>query len=228
MTTPTEDPLKSEYVNLEAADGHRLQAWVARPGGRPRAGLLVLQEIFGVNRHIRSVADGFAAEGYLAVAPAMFDRVEAGIELGYDDFERARETMAKLDREACVADMRAAADFAREAGHVGIVGYCWGGAMADLAACHGLVDAAVSYYGRMTVEWLDLQPQCPVLYHFGAKDPLIPPETVEQITGARSGKAHVWPDAGHGFNCDERADYDAETADEARRLTLEFLAEHLG
>jgi len=221
--------MASDTVSLTASDGHQLQAYVAHPEGEPKAGLLILQEIFGVNEHIRSVADSYAAEGYLAVAPCMFDRVEPGIELDYTDFNAARETMGKLDREQCVADMAAAAEYARSAGKVGIVGYCWGGAMADLAACHGLVDAAVSYYGRMTVEWCkELTPQCPVLYHYGERDQLIPLEVIEQIASKRPGhEVRVWGGADHGFSCDARDSYHKASAQQARALTLGHFAKHL-
>ncbi len=222
--------MSSETVSLTASDGHTLSAYVAHPAGTPKAGLLVLQEIFGVNDHIRSVTDGFAADGYLAIAPAMFDRIEPGIALGYSDFGKAREVMGKLQRDDCVTDMAAAADYARAAGcaKVGIVGYCWGGAMADLAACHGIVNAAVSYYGRMTVEWLDLQPQCPVLYHFGETDPLIPSQTIEDIAAKRPGQQfRTWGGAGHGFNCDSRPEYHKASALAARELTLGHFAAHL-
>jgi len=219
--------MNTETVTLTASDGHALSAYVAHPQGKPKAGLIVLQEIFGVNEHIRSIADGFAADGFLVVAPAMFDRVKPGIELGYDNFDAARETLSQLERENCVKDMAAAADYAQSAGKVGIVGYCWGGAMADLAACHDLVDAAVSYYGRMTVEWLDLQPQCPVLYHYGETDGLIPWQTIEQIARKRDGEVRVWGGAGHGFNCDVRPEYHKAAAKQARELTLKHLATNL-
>lgn len=216
-----------ENITLTADDGHRLQAYVARPDGEPKAGLVILQEIFGVTSHIQSVADGFAAEGYLAIAPAMFDRIQPGAVLPYTDFETARGIMGKLDRDQCVLDMKAAADYARSAGKVGIVGFCWGGAMADLAACHGLVNAGVSYYGRMTVEWLDLQPHCPMLYHYGETDTLIPPETIEKIQRKRKGHVRVWGGAGHGFNCTDRPDYHKASATRAMEVTLEFLGKHL-
>ncbi len=219
--------MTSETIALGASDGHELGAYVAHPENTPKAGLLILQEIFGVNEHIRSIADGFAEDGFLAVAPAMFDRVNTGIELGYDNVTAARETMAKLQRDQCVADMAAAAKFARNAGKVGIVGYCWGGAMADLAACHGLVDAAVSYYGRMTVEWLDLTPQCPVLYHYGERDELIPLEVIEKISRKRDGDVRVWGGADHGFNCDSRPSFHKAAAEQARKLTLSFFNKHL-
>ncbi|MEE4186611.1 MAG: dienelactone hydrolase family protein [Gammaproteobacteria bacterium] len=216
-----------ESIELQAADGHTLSAYVAHPDGTPLGGLLVLQEIFGVNAHIREVTENFAAAGYLAVAPAMFDRVAPGIELDYSDFTRARETMAQLNREQCVADMGAAAAYASQAGKVGIVGYCWGGAMADLAACHGLVQAGVSYYGRMTVEWLDLQPQCPMIYHYGEHDALIPLQLVEDIAARRSGKVYVWGGADHGFCCTERPQYHQTSAEKSQAITLDFLRAEL-
>lgn len=219
--------MTSETVSLSASDGHQLHAYVAHPDDTPRGGLIVLQEIFGVNPHMRKVADSFAAAGYLAVAPALFDRIEANIELGYDNFDAARAYLEKMDRDACVKDMAAAADYARSAGKVGAVGYCWGGSMADLAACHGLVDAAVSYYGRMTVDWLDLQPTCPVLYHYGERDSLIPMQTIEQIARKRDGEVRVWGGADHGFNCDERPSFNKKVAEQARVLTLQHFATHL-
>jgi carboxymethylenebutenolidase len=215
-------------LELQASDGHRLQAYRAAPTGKPRAGLVVLQEIFGVNGHIRHVADRFAAQGYLAIAPALFDRVRPGIELGYDEIDAGRELMMKLDREDTIRDITAAVTGARTAGKVAAIGYCWGGALADLAACRCGVDAAVSYYGRHTATWLELEPQCPVMYHFGGLDPLIPLETVHAIQEGRpNGTFFLYPEAGHGFNCDERHEYHAASAALALRRTLEFFEEHL-
>jgi carboxymethylenebutenolidase len=214
---------------LQAADGHRFGAWVATPAGAPRAGLLVLQEIFGVNAHIRRVAEAFAAHGYLAIAPALFDRVRPDTELGYDAVEQGRELMLKLAIDDVAADLRAAVAAVGTAGRVGAVGYCWGGAIADLAACRTTVAAAVSYYGRANVGWLHEKPRCPVMYHFGALDPLIPPEVVSQITAARQEHVvHLYPDAGHGFNCDERPEYHAPSAALALSRTLAFFAQHIG
>ncbi|MBL8224217.1 MAG: dienelactone hydrolase family protein [Chromatiales bacterium] len=216
-------------LTLQAADGHEFGAYVATPPGAPRAGLLVLQEIFGVNAHIRRVAEGYAARDYLAIAPALFDRVRPGIELGYDAVEQGRDLMLKLAIDDVAADLRAAVAAVGTAGRVGAVGYCWGGAIADLAACRTSVAAAVSYYGRANVAWLHEQPRCPVLYHFGALDPLIPPEVVSQITAARPGHAvHVYEQAGHGFNCDERPEYHAPSAALALQRTLAFFDQHLG
>jgi len=219
--------MTAETITLSTEDKHELQAYVARPEGTPKGGLIILQEIFGVTDHIKEVADGFAAEGYLAVAPAMFDRIKPGIVLDYSDFTAARETMGALDLEKSVLDMKAAADYARSAGKVGIVGFCWGGSMADLAACNSLVDAGISYYGRMTVEWLDKQPTCPMLYHYGETDQLIPWQIIEKIQRARKGKVYVWGSADHGFNCKDRPQYHKTAATGAMEATLKFLNEHI-
>jgi carboxymethylenebutenolidase len=219
--------MTAETITLNTEDNHELQAYVARPEGTAKGGLIILQEIFGVTDHIKEVADGFAAEGYLAVAPAMFDRIKPGIVLDYSDFATARETMDALDLEQSVLDMKAAADYARSAGKVGIVGFCWGGSMADLAACNSLVDVGISYYGRMTVEWLDKQPTCPMLYHYGETDQLIPSQIIEKIQRARKGKVYVWGSADHGFNCKDRPQYHKTAATGAMEATLKFLNEHI-
>jgi carboxymethylenebutenolidase len=219
----------AETIRLKAADGHEFSAWLARPAATPRGGLIVLQEIFGVNAHIRRVTESFAANGYLAIAPALFDRVRPGAELAYEELEAARELMQSLDRANTVRDMSAAVAAVREAGKVGAIGYCWGGALADLAACECGIAAAVSYYGRATATWLELQPRCPVMYHFGKLDPLIPPATVAAIRAGRPrGVFHVYDEAGHGFNCDERHEYHAESATLALKRTLEFLRRYIG
>jgi len=217
-----------EELRLTTADGHVLGAYQARPAGKPRGGLLVLQEVFGVTDHIKRVTDGFAEQGYLAIAPALFDRVEPGITLPYTEVELGRDTMLQLDLEASVQDMAAAAAALEGAGKLAAVGYCWGGAMADLAACRLNLDAAVSYYGGRITSWLKLKPTCPVMYHFGGQDPLIPADVVDQIRAGRpDGTFHIYPNAGHGFNCDERADFAPESAAAALERTLAFLDEHL-
>lgn len=217
-----------ETFRLQAADGHEFDAYRAEPAGRARGGIVVVQEIFGVTDHIQRVADGFAAEGYLAIAPALFDRVAPGIRLDYGAVEQGRDTMMKLDQDQSVLDMQAAVKAAASAGKVAVVGYCWGGAMADLAACRLPIAAAVSYYGGRLASWLDLKPGCPVIYHFGEKDPLIPADLVAQIRAGRpDGIIHLYPDAGHGFNCDERPDFEPASAALALERSLEFLAEHL-
>ena len=212
-----------KMIQLTTSDDHRLEAYRAEPAGNPKAGLVILQEVFGVTGHIRQVADEYATEGFLAIAPNLFDRVEPGLALDYSAVDRGRETMMRLDLEEVVIDVAAAADSVRSAGNVGAVGYCWGGAIADLAACRIQLAAGASYYGRMIVEWLDLKPTCPMIYHFGDQDPLIPVEAIQQIQNARpAGMVYVYPNAGHGFNCEDRADFHPESAQLARERTLNF------
>ena len=211
---------------LQAADGHRLAAYRAVPAGKPRGALVVLQEIFGVNSHIRAVADGYAADGWLAIAPAMFDRVERGIELGYTpaDIERGRELKGGCSNDHALLDIAAAVDTVRSAGKVAVIGYCWGGTLAWLAACRqpGL-SAAVSYYGGGIGELIDLTPRCPVLAHFGERDASIPLTVPEALRKAHPEvEIHIYP-AGHGFNCDQRGSFDAPSAKLARERSLAFL-----
>jgi len=225
--------MPGKIININALDGHTLGGYLATPAGTPRAGLLVLQEIFGVTAHMRQVTDEFAAHGYLALAPALFDRLKPGTELPYTRIDEGRALMQKLAISDVASDLLGAIATLR--GHlpagakVGAVGYCWGGAIADLAACRTDADAAVAYYGRANVAWLDEKPRCPILYHFGAKDPLIPPEIVAQIMEGRPGAtAWVYPEAGHGFSCDERPEFHEPSHRLALERTLAFLGNHLG
>lgn len=229
--------MKNKTIVINALDGHKMGGYLARPDGAPKAGVIVLQEIFGVTGHIRRVTDGFAEQGYLAFAPALFDRLESGIELEYTAIEAGIALMQKLKLDEVAQDLGATvAALRRElaaipgAGNkIGAVGYCWGGSIADLAACRTDINAAVSYYGRATVGWLNEQPRCPVLYHFGALDPLIPPELVAQITAGRPGQTvHIYADAGHGFNCNDRHEFHAASAELAQERTLAFFSHHLG
>ncbi len=218
-------------IELTASDGHRLAAYRADPAGKPRGGLVVIQEIFGVNSHIRSVADGYAADGYLAIAPALFDRVERGFEVGYSppEIERGRAVRAKVSLEDALKDAAAAIKAAAATGKVGIVGYCWGGTVAWAAATRldGLACAA-PHYGGGIAEIATERPRCPVVFHFGETDQQIPMTDVEKIRKAQPGQTvHVYP-AGHGFNCDQRGSYHAPSAKLARERTLEFLHKHVG
>jgi carboxymethylenebutenolidase len=218
-------------IELTASDGHRLGAYRADPAGPPRGGIVVIQEIFGVNGHMRSVADGFAADGYLAVAPAMFDRVKRDVELGYtaETVAAGRELKAKIAIDGAMLDVAAAVEAAAGAGKVGIVGYCWGGFVAWMAAARvdGLA-AAVSYYGGGVIENASLQPRCPVMLHFGERDSISPPEGIRALSAAHPDLAvHVYP-ADHGFNCDERGSYEAQSARLARQRTIEFFADNVG
>ena len=226
-----------QFTTLTAADGFTLLAYVARPSGHPRAAVVVLQEIFGVNSHIREVADRFAAEGYLAVAPATFDRVKTGVELGYTEADMAagfelKTAVDALPGAGVLPDIQAAIDHAAHSsgGKVGIVGFCWGGLLTWKAACllKGL-SAAVPYYGGgITSEGeIARQPQCPVMAHFGDQDHWIPMEGIEAFKKAQPEVAvHVYP-ANHGFNCDQRASYNEAAATLARERSLAFLAAKL-
>jgi carboxymethylenebutenolidase len=219
-------------IQLRSQDGFALGAYRAEPDGTPRGAVVVIQEIFGVNDHIREVADGYARDGYVAIAPQIFDRVERDVELGYQEADLGRGVeiaFQKLDHKLALQDLQAAVDAAAAHGKVGVVGYCFGGLLTWRAACElSGIDAAVAYYGGGIVREADRQPRCPVVMHFGEKDAHIPMKDVDTIKAAqRDVRIFVYP-ADHGFNCDHRASYDAESADLARQRTLEFFAEHLG
>jgi carboxymethylenebutenolidase len=221
----------SEHVRLTAADGHQLDAYVARPQGKPIAGLVVVQEIFGVNQHIRSVTDGYAKDGFLAVAPALFDRYERGVDIGYEgaDLQKAMSFFPRLDIDAAVRDTEAALAYVRQATgkKCGVIGYCFGGTIAWLAATRLNANAAVGYYGGQISRFAAEQPKCPVMLHFGRKDQHIPKEEVDKIAAAHPDVEIYWCDAGHGFNCDARSSFDPESAKLARARSLEFLAKNL-
>ena len=220
-----------ETIQLRAADGHKFSAYVAEPDGAPRGAIVVIQEIFGVNSHIRAVADGFAADGYKAIAPAMFDRIERNVDLGYDpdSIARGRELKGRMDWDNPLLDIQAA--IATLSGlKTGVVGYCWGGSLAWLAATRlAGIDAAVCYYGGQINDFRDEAAKCPVLMHFGDKDGSIPTDAIEAIRAAQPDiPIHVYEGAGHGFSCDHRASYDAGSATTARQRTMKFLAENVG
>ena len=220
-----------EAVKLRAADGFELSAYVARPEGAPVAGLVVVQEIFGVNAHIRSVADGYAKDGFLAVAPAVFDRIQPGIELEYEgeDLQTAMSLFPRLDLDKALIDVAAALDYAaKETGKkAGVVGYCFGGTMAWLVATRLHPAAAVGYYGGRIANYAAEVPKAPVMLHFGKLDTHIPAESVEKLHAAHSEVEIYWYDAGHGFNCDARSSYNEAAAIEARGRSLAFLKKHL-
>ena len=205
-----------------------IAAWEARPTEAPRGALVVVQEIFGVNAHIRSVAEGFAAEGYAVLAPAFFDVLERGVELGYDaaGIAKGRDLITRLGLEKALDMTASAAAVLAGQGKVGTVGYCWGGTVALLAALR-LRLPSVSYYGARNVPFLGETPKAPVMFHFGKHDSSIPPEMVEKHRELLPQMAtYVYP-AGHGFNCDVRADFEPQSAAIARSRTLAFFDEHL-
>ncbi len=218
------------WIELSASDGARISAYRADPAGTARGGIVVAQEIFGVNSHIRSVCDGFAAEGYVAIAPALFDRYEKGVDIGYsaDDIAKGRELKAKAGTDKALADVAAARDVLAGAGKIAIVGYCWGGYVAWMAASRldGFA-CAVPYYGGGMTDAIGEKPMCPVMAHFGEKDANIPVEGVKKLAATHPETKVFLYDAGHGFNCDQRGSYDAAAAKLARERTLAFLREHL-
>lgn len=221
-----------EMITLTAEDGHRLAAYRSTPAGAPRGSLVVVQEIFGVNSHIKRTCDGFAADGYVVLAPALFDRVERDYATGYApaDIERGRAVRGKLAIDQAVMDVRAAVrELAGSESKVSVVGYCFGGTLAWLAATRiDGVAAAVGYYGGGIADAVGEQPRCPVMLHFGETDSSIPREHWERVrTHHPAVPVHVYP-AGHGFNCDERASYHPESARLARERTLAFLRQHAG
>jgi carboxymethylenebutenolidase len=218
-----------EFTTIMARDGHEFQAWLVAAAGRPRGAVLVLQEIFGVNSYIRAVTDGFAAAGYTAIAPCLFDRVRRGIELGYSAAERQEGAgyMQQLDPDATRRDIAAALAVVRHSGRTGAVGYCWGGAQAYLAACELPLACAVVYYGKVA-SYLDRKPRCPVMYHFGTEDQSIPLADVARIQAAYpEAPVYTYEGAGHGFSCEQRSSFDPQAASLARTRTLEFLARYL-
>jgi len=225
-------------IELQSADGTLVPAYEARPAGTPKGAVVVIQEIFGVNSHIRAVADGYAAEGYLAVAPAAFHRVKSGVSLGYTDADMGEGFGYKTAVEALPApgvmqDIQAAIHHAAKAsgGKVGVVGYCWGGLLTWRAACtlSGLSAAAPYYGGGVTTDAeIARQPQVPVLAHFAEQDNWIPMDTVEAFKKAHPEVAVHTYAAHHGFNCDQRGSWHAPSAQLARERTLAFFGQHLG
>jgi carboxymethylenebutenolidase len=219
----------AETIELSAPDGHRFSAYQAQPPGTPRGALVIIQEIFGITQHMREVADQYAVQGYTSIVPAMFDRVRPGIVLDYSQMQEGVETMMQLKPSQTLLDMGAAVEAAALAGRkTGVVGYCWGGTMAYVAACRLPISAAVSYYGGRILQYADRKPRCPVMYHFGEKDQSIPMGTVEKVRELHpEGIFHTYP-AGHGFNCNARASYEPESARLAFERSLEFLRTNVG
>ena len=221
-----------KMIELTAADGHKLSAYRAEPSGKARGAVVVIQEIFGVNSHVKSVADGYAADGYVAIAPAMFDRVQRGYDTGYSqpEIEAGRAIMQKLDWKQTLADVDAAVAEAKKSGKVGIVGYCWGGTVAWRAAANtaGLACSA-PYYGGGMPNFMNEKPRVPTMCHFGEKDQSPTLEQAQAIAKAHPEiTAYFYPNAGHGFNCDQRGSYNAEAAKLARSRTLEFFRKNVG
>lgn len=221
----------AEMLTLTASDGHKFQAYLAQPSGKPKGGIVVVQEIFGVNSHIRSVVDGYAADGYLTIAPALFDRVEPGIELGYeaDDIAQGRDLKDKCGNETPLLDIQAAVNAVQSAGKVGVVGYCWGGTLTWLSGTRLEGVAAVSgYYGGGIGNYAAETPKAAAMMHFGENDHAIPLDEVAKINEHHADiPVHIYP-AGHGFNCDQRGSFDAKCSEIARERTIAHFAKHVG
>jgi carboxymethylenebutenolidase len=219
----------SETIQIRASDGRTLGAYVARPVGEPVGGLVVIQEIFGVNQHIRSVADGYAKDGFLVIAPALFDRMEKDVEIGYqgEDRKHAMELYLKLDFGNAIKDVEAALAWARENSgkKTGVVGYCVGGTLAWLTATRLKPDAAVGYYAGGIDKFAAETPTAPVMLHFGSKDAHITKEMVAKVAGAHPEVQIFWYDADHAFNRDVGQSYDAASAKLARERSVKFLKE---
>ncbi len=224
--------IRSEHTRITSSDGFEVGAYCASPAGEARGGVVVIQEIFGVNVHIREVVEGYAESGYFAIAPKIFDRIERDIELGYEESDMGQGislAFEKLDRAAALEDLQAAIDAAGAYGKVGVVGYCFGGLLTWLSACEANgVSAASAYYGGGIAGEIKRSAKCPVIMHFGELDAHIPISDVDKIAAAQPDvEVFVYP-ADHGFNCNHRGSYDADAAKLAKSRTLEFFANHLG
>jgi carboxymethylenebutenolidase len=224
------------FTDLTSSDGFTFPAYVAEPLENPKGGLVLLQEIFGVNSHIRSVADGYAEDGYLVVAPSTFHRVKPDVDLGYTEADMGegfelKKAVEELPEPGVMLDIQAAIEHATEGGKVGILGYCWGGLLTWRAACtlDGLSVAVPYYGGGMTAGTEPARtPKVPVMAHFGEQDHWIPLDSVQAFQKLHPEvQVHVYA-ANHGFNCDQRGSYNEMAAKQARKRTLAFFAEHLG
>lgn len=218
-------------IELATADGQTISAYRADPEGTPRGAVVVIQEIFGVNSDIKKIADAFAAKGYVAIAPSLFDGVKPGVSLAYDEAGVAEgvDMVKQLGRERALSEIQAAVDSVKGAGKVAVIGYSWGGYLAYAAANNvkGLA-CAVGYYGGGIVDDYGEKRKVPTLLHFAENDNNISSEAVTQFRSLRPDvSAFSYPDAGHGFSCEERASYNKEAADKALDRTLSWIFQYV-
>lgn len=220
----------ANWLKLSADDGHEFSAYHSKPSCTVKGRVVVIQEVFGINRHIREVCDRFSQHGFEALAPALFDRLEPDVQLGYskEDVEKGKSLRSQLEWNDGLKDTVACIDYLGQSGSVAVVGFCYGGTIAWLAASTSRLSAAVCYYGSYIHQFRDKHPQCPVLLHFGAHDHMIPTENIDDIEAANT-KArlniHVYPDSGHGFNCNLRDSFHRPSAELAWQRTLNFLSQ---
>lgn len=218
-------------ATIASVEGFDLGVYVAEPDGEAKGAVVVIQEIFGVNQHIREVTDGYAAHGYYAIAPKIFDRIDRDIELGYAEADMGCGidiAFQQLDHALALADVQAVVNTAAEHGQVGVVGYCFGGLLTWLSACNlDNVAAASSYYGGGVAGQVEQVPKCPTVMHFGELDAHIPMSDVDKVKAAHPDIPVYVYDADHGFNCDHRASYNQAAAEKAKERTLAHFAKHL-
>jgi len=216
-------------VHALAKDGHIVDLYVAKPKSQAVATVIVLQEIFGITDHIQAICQQYATHGYLAVAPALFDRIQKNIVLDYSSIKEGRDYKMQLQDEQVLLDIAAAAATAENDLKVAVIGFCFGGALSYLASTRLNLNCAISYYGGGIAEkYINQKPLCPIMYHFGALDPIIPSTDVAAIQSNHpEGVFHIYDNAGHGFNCSDRKDYHEESAKIASTRSLDFLNLHL-
>jgi len=219
----------SSLMHALAKDGHIVDLYVAKPKSEAVATVIVLQEIFGITDHIQAICQQYATHGFLAIAPALFDRIKKNIVLDYSSIEEGRDYKMQLQDEQVLLDIAAAAATAENDLKVAVIGFCFGGALSYLASTRLNLNCAISYYGGGIAEkYINQNPLCPIMYHFGALDPIIPSTDVAAIQSNHpEGVFHIYDNAGHGFNCSDRRDYHSESAKIAFARSLEFLKMHV-
>ncbi len=220
--------IQVDHLKVTAADGHRLGVYRAKPTGHCRGSVLIVQEIFGLTAHIKSVADSYAAAGYEALAPQLFDRVSVDLQVPYAQWQTGLTHARSIETALTMADLEATRLAASKPDRVALVGYCWGGRIGYLAACRLDLCAAISYYGSGLPGCLGEHPNAPMMFHFGEQDQGIPLTDVEQVRHAiPQAECHLYP-AGHAFSNADRSSFDAASAALAFKRSVDFLRRHLG